>query len=207
MTTSKSIHRSVAILKLPKSVPLLVTYAQGIVTAMTGNAAFTSPDPPLATVTTAISALQTAQTVMTRSKGATAARNDKRVALVTLLERLKGYVQITADADVENSAAIVQSAGMIVRRTPLRTALAFHAKEGAVSGAVKLLAPRAGRYSFYEWQYSTDVGKTWTAWSASLQAKTTVTGLLPGSTVLFRYRPGTKAGEGDWSGAIAFLVR
>jgi hypothetical protein len=55
-TTSKTTHRALASLELPTKVPALITYCQGIVTAMTGNASFPNPTPPLATVTTAINA-------------------------------------------------------------------------------------------------------------------------------------------------------
>jgi hypothetical protein len=41
----------------------------------------------------------------------------------------------------------------------------------------------------------------------TLQAKTTVAGLTPGATVQFRYRPVTKAGEGDWSQTVVLLVK
>ena len=34
-----------------------------------------------------------------------------------------------------------------------------------------------------------------------------VTGLAPGATVQFRYRPVTKAGEGDWSQTVVLLVK
>jgi hypothetical protein len=45
---TKTIRRSIASLKLsPNKVPTLVTYSQGIVKAMTGNAAFPSDAPAL----------------------------------------------------------------------------------------------------------------------------------------------------------------
>jgi hypothetical protein len=204
----KSIHRSVATLKLPKTVGALVTYAQGIVTAMTGNAAFPSPVPPLGTVTTAINELHVAETVaQTRAKGAVTARNDKRAVLVTLLQQLRGYVQTTADANPETSATLIESAGISVKKTAVRAARSFAAKAGSVSGSAKLVVPRAGNRVFYEWEYSTDGGKTWIAAPATLQAKTTVTGLAPATTVLFRYRTVTKTGEGDWSQPVSLLVR
>ena len=208
MSNTKSIHRSIATLKLPKTGGALVTYAQGIVTAMTGNAAYPSPVPPLATVTTAINELQTAETqALTRAKGTVTARNDKRAVLVTLLQQLRGYVQTTADANVETSATLIESAGISVRKTPVRAPRVFTAKAGAVTGSAKLVVPGAGNRVFYEWEYSTDGGKTWSTAPATLQAKTTVTGLAPATTVLFRYRTVTKSGEGDWSQPVSLLVK
>jgi hypothetical protein len=40
MTTTKTDHRSIVALKLPTRVQALITYATGIVTALTGNPSF-----------------------------------------------------------------------------------------------------------------------------------------------------------------------
>jgi hypothetical protein len=40
MTTTKTDHRSLVALKLPTRVQALITYATGIVTALTGNPSF-----------------------------------------------------------------------------------------------------------------------------------------------------------------------
>ena len=206
--TSKTIHRSIASLNLsPSKVPALVTYAQGIVKGMTGNPAFPNVAPALTAVTTAINDLQTAETAaLARTKGAVAVRNDKRAALVVLLQQLRGDVQAAADANVENGASIIQGAGMGVRKTPTRAPRTFEAKPGTVSGSAKLVAASAGRAS-YEWQYSIDGGKTWVIAPATLQAKTTIPGLTPASTVQFKYRAVTKTGEGDWSQAVSLIVK
>jgi len=175
---------------------------------MTGNPVFATPTPPLSSITQATADLQTAETAaLTRVKGAVTLRNEKVTVLVTLLLQLKAYVQAQADANVENGASIIESAGMGVRKPVVRKPRVFAAEPGAVSGAVKLVSPSAGPRSSYEWVYSTDGGKTWTTSPVTLQAKTTVTGLTPGATVQFRYRPVTKAGEGDWSQTVVLLVK
>jgi hypothetical protein len=65
----------------------------------------------------------------------------------------------------------------------------------------------AGHRASYEWQYSTDGGKTWVTAPPTLQAKTTVAGLVPGATVQFKYRPVTRAGGADWSQPISLMVQ
>jgi hypothetical protein len=40
----------------------------------------------------------------------------------------------------------------------------------------------------------------------TLQVKTTVAGLVPGSTVQFKCRAVTKTGEGDWSQPVSLMV-
>ena len=208
MTIVKSIQRSLASLKLPKTVPALITFAESIVKAMTGNPSFPTPIPTIAAVTAAIDDLHAAETAtQARTKGAVTTRNDKRAVLVSLLQHLKAYVQAIADANPDNSANIIESAGLAVRKLPARHPRVFDARPGAVSGTVKLLAKGAGHRSAYEWEYSIDGGKTWVLATTSLQARTTVTGLVPGSTVQFRYRPVTKVGEGDWSQTVALIVK
>jgi hypothetical protein len=205
-TTHRPRHTIVA-LKLPLSVSALITYAKGLVTRMTANPSFPNPTPALAAVTAAIDDLQVAEAAaLARTKGAIATRDDKRAALVLLLKQLRGYIQTTADASVENGAAIIESAGAAVRKAPTRRARAFAAKPGAVTGTAKVVAVAAGRRASYEWQYSTDGGKTWITAPVTLQSKTTIAGLAAGATVLFKSRSVTKAGEGDWSQPASLVI-
>ena len=185
-----------------------IAYATGIVHAMTNNPAFPAPVPALSALSAAVSELQAAETLaLTKAKGSVAARNDKRAVVVSLIQQLRGYVQAIADATPENGATIIQSAGMAVRKIPLRAPRVFSAKPGPVSGTVKLTAPVSDRRASYEWQSSTDGGKTWVSAPASLQAKTTIVGLPAGTSVQFRSKTVTRAGEGDWSQAIVLLVQ
>jgi hypothetical protein len=82
----------------------------------------------------------------------------------------------------------------------------FKVKRHAVSGSVRLTAPVTGDRATYRKQMSTDGGKTWIALPDILQSTTVVTGLTPGTTVLFRHEALTLKGESDWSDPIAYLV-
>ena len=207
-STAKSIRRPTITLALPKRVPALISYAQGIVNRMTGNPSFPTPTPPLAALSVAINDLQAAETAaLARTKGAAAARNEKRTVLVAALQQLRAHIQSVADVDPTKATAIIESAGVAVRKTPTRSARAFAAKQGAVSGVAKVTAAAASRRASYEWQYSNDGGKTWITAPVTLQAKTTIAGLVPGSTVQFKYRAVTKTGEADWSQPLSLLVR
>ena len=112
-----------------------------------------------------------------------------------------------ADANVENGASIIASAGLAVKKAPAHKPRVFTAKPGAVSGSAQLVAASAGRRASYEWEYSIDGGKTWVITPVTLQAKTTVAGLTPAAMVQFRYRPVLKTGEGDWSQVVTLLVK
>jgi len=109
--------------------------------------------------------------------------------------------------NLETRATIIHSSGLAVKKTPARKPRVFAAKEGALSGAVKLVTASAGPRSSYEWEYSLDGGETWVAVAPTIQARTTVPGLTPGVTVQFRYRTVTKAGAGDWSQTVALMVK
>ena len=206
-STNKKVHRSVACLRLPLSISLLITYVQGILKAMTGNATFPTPIPALTAVSNAVGDLQSAETVaLTKVKGSIATRNEKKAALVALLELLRAYVQSIADGAPENGPSIIESAGLAVRKTTAPAPRVFAAKPGTVSGTAKLVVPSAARRASYEWQYSIDGGKTWIDAGPTLQARTTVVGLTAGATVLFRYRWVLKGGAGDWSPSVSMLV-
>jgi hypothetical protein len=207
-TTTRTNHRSLVSLHLPTVVAALIAFAQTVVKAMTGNPLFLAPSPTLAVLTQAIVDLQNAQTAaLARTKGAVITRDEKRIALVVLLQQLKGYVQTTADANVENGASIIASAGLAVRKVLTRAPRVFAAKPGKISGTASLVAASAAQRSAYEWEYSTDGGKTWVITPATLQAKSTIVGLTPGATVVFRYRAVTKAGEGDWSQSVSLIIK
>ena len=207
-TTTKVPNPAVAILKLPVKVPSLIQYAQGIVRSMTGNPSFPNPTPTLAAVTAALATLSNAETAaLARTKGAVLSRNGARASLVTMLKQLQGSIQAAADADAENSAAMIASAGIAVRKTAVRPPRSFQATTGAVSGSAKVVVPAAAHRASYDWQYSTDGGKTWVAAPSTLGARTTIMGLPAGTTAQFRVRALTKSGEGDWSQPTSLLVK
>lgn len=139
-------QKPVAELKLPKNVPALITYAQGVEKALTGNALVPNPVPPVAALTAAITDLAASQTAtQTRVKGAVATRNEKKAALLTLLRQLRGNVQAEADASPDNAASIIESAGLVQRKAAAHAPRIFAAKPASITGSVTLVAPAAAR--------------------------------------------------------------
>jgi len=119
MTASdKTPIHHLAVLNLPQyEVPRLLTMAGAIVKAMTKNPWFPTPDPPLAKVRNAIHELDLAQTAtLSRTAGTVAVRDEKRAALVVLLNQLKDHVQTVADGHYEEMASIIESSGMSVKK-------------------------------------------------------------------------------------------
>ena len=208
MNNDNPIHRTVATLRFPHAILVLIAFAKAIVQALTGNKSFPNPDPSLAVVTSAIADVEAAQALVeTRVKGAVQARATKRAALVALLRGLLVYVQKIADADPAHAPELIASAGMRARKVAVRAQRVFAAKHGPISGTVSLVAPSGGRRAGYEWQYSVDGGKTWLQARATLRAATTITGLVPGSTVQFRGRLVDKKGDTDWCPPVSLMVQ
>jgi hypothetical protein len=208
LTVPKATHRSLAILKLPKGVGPLIAHAQAIMESMTDNPRFPSPVPPVWVVSKAVTDLQTAEaTALTRAKGTVSVRNEKRTMLGSLLQQLRGYVQVTADEDPDDAAAIIESAGMTVKKQAKLPPRVFSAKPGSLSGEVKVIAPKAGNRASYDWEYSTDSGVNWLTMPSTTKASTALAGLTPGRSVMFKYRSVTSKGVSDWSAAITATVK
>jgi len=206
--TSQAPHRCFVVRKTPGPVLQLLAYARAILAAMNGNAHFPSPNPPLSKVTASCNGLDAAQAATkTRAPGSIAARDAARTQLVADLHTLTGYVQQTADANLELSEAIITSASLAVRRSAARVKPAFAVKLGPVSGSAHLVVKAAGGRGSYEWAYSTDGGKTWVDAPPTTQAKATITGLPVATTVQFRFRAIVKTGPTDWSQPLSLVVR
>jgi hypothetical protein len=197
------------VLRRPRQVAAFLSMAKAILQAVTNaKATFPTPNPSLATLTTDINSFDSAQSnALMRTKGAVQARNAASVVVASDLDLLRGYVQQVADADPPSALVIAHSAGMDLRKTPVRSKNDLNAKPGVTSGSIAVSARVAGVRASHEWQYSTDGGKTWISLPASLQAKTTISGLTPLTTVLVRHQAVTKAGPQDWSQPISVVVQ
>ena len=110
--------RAIAVLKMSHKVKSLITFAQSVAAAMTGNTTiFPSPSPTLATFQANIAALVEAETaVVARTKGAADTRNAKLAVVRADLESLKIYVQNVVDAsNPANSPASKSSPYRVAR--------------------------------------------------------------------------------------------
>jgi hypothetical protein len=122
MIITKTDHRSIVVLKLPTRIQALITYAAGIAKALTGNPSFPTVVPSLVTLSAAIADLQTAETAaLARTKGAAVTRDEKKTALVQLLQQLKGRADGGDDGAVpvpardEDPGGELEAAGVAAR--------------------------------------------------------------------------------------------
>jgi len=200
--------QSLAVLKLSPRVKNVISFAQNVASALTNNAHFPAPTPTIATFQADVAALSTAEAaVLSRTKGAVETRNAKLAVVRTDLENLKTYVQsVAAQATPSDAEAMIESAGLTIRKVTLHNKPALAAKQGSVTGTVTLAAKSAAKRAAYVWQYSTDQ-KTWTNVPETLQSKTGISGLTAGTQYYFRVQPVISTGVGDWSQTVALIVK
>jgi hypothetical protein len=87
--------------------PQVVERGRSHVDALTGNAVYTTPVPPLATITSACDALEAADLKVLQNGGKLdyLARNERNKELRALIKELSGYVQAVSGGDKEKIAS------------------------------------------------------------------------------------------------------
>ena len=117
------------------------------------------------------------------------------------------YVETIANADPTNATAIAASAGMVIKKAPLKSKNDLNFRKSTASGSVVVMARVGTRQKqAHDWEYSVDGGKTWLTLPTTMQAKVTITGLTTGSTVLVKHRAVEKTGTMPWSDAASSMV-
>src|ERR1700751_2340930 len=130
MTTNR---RVIGTLKFPASVPAFIIYVRGIILKLTGNANLPLPYPTgvssIATCTTNVNALETAEAlVQTHAPGSAAARDVAHELCKKDMRSIRGMVQQLADNNLPNAATIIDSAGFGIKANSIRRSIVFEAK-------------------------------------------------------------------------------
>jgi hypothetical protein len=121
-------------------------FAESIITALTDNPSLPSPTPPLTTLNADLAAFQAAESaVLARAKGAVETRNAKLVTLKNDLELTMAYVQSVANANASTAEAVIEGAGLTLRKTASRNKAPLAVEQGSVSGSVKIAAKAVAR--------------------------------------------------------------
>jgi len=195
------------VLKLPKVVALLIVFVQHVVQSMTNNPWFASMAALVATTGTDLAALITAQAkALTKAKGAVEARNDAQKVVIDDLKLLKSGVQTVVNQNPGQAATVIESAGLFQKKVTLPSKPNLEALMAPVTPGEVLVRARAVKRASYEWQYSLDGGKTWLAMGTTTVANTSLLGMTPSTTVLFRFRTTVSKTTSDWSPTISFFV-
>ena len=191
----------------PTNVARYLMACRLIVTMMAGsNKTFAEPTPPLAEVTEVLDALEASEELARRGgKGMVQQRDVARRKAHNKMTMLKAYVQSVANEDPEKAEAVIQSAGMNVRKPYERTKLPVEVKRGDAPGRVVLNAKALPQPVQYRWQMSTD-RETWTDVAETFKTKAVVEGLVPATIYSFRLRTVTSSGASEWSPSVTIVA-
>ena len=189
-----------------------VALARQIVTAMTGNANFTTPNPTLASVTTLANTAATKIAAHDSAKAAAeTALADRDVAVTALaggVTLLGAYVEnITAGDRVK-----IESAGMAVRSAgapvgPLGQVLDLAVSEGDFDGTLDAMWKPVRGAKSYEVQVSTNSETGWAAKMTASRSSARIEGLTSGTKLWVRVRAvGADNKPGPWSDPATKVV-
>lgn len=175
---------------------------------------FPSPPVPVADFHAQITALEGAEKLTgTRTLGAAAARNVERSKLYSMMKSQLAYVQVVCDGcTFEEGALVAASAGVEVALVTTAAKPLLAAYAGPAPDAVKvvanatLLAGKRTAPRFFNWQWSTDGGQTYTSAPSTTRASTILTGFAPLALITFRVSVTTSAGPGPWSAPVSFRL-
>jgi hypothetical protein len=192
-----------------RSVPGKIEFARSVVLQMTGNAHFTTPNPALASITTAANNLDAAY-VKAQNGGTqdTADMHTKEDALDQLLTAEGFYVEVTANAVAATAIATILSSGMDFKQTGSINIPILSVMQGEVPGSVKLRRKAEGRGVVYKWQMSVApfTNATWTDAGEGSLATFEITDLTPVTRYWFRVAVIAGNVQGDFSDPVTFVV-
>jgi len=190
--------------------PMLLTDAQTITTSLTGNPAFTTPNPPLSDVTAAKD--EFAMALANAANGGielTAIKNDKRAVLVALLRNLATYVQVACNGDL----TVLLSSGFPIQkpqRNPigvLPAPASLTVSLGARSGELDAAMPPVFGASIYNWRLArADAPAVFVQTAQTTAASTSFGNLVPGVAYIAQVNAVGAAGPSDWSQPVSQMT-
>jgi hypothetical protein len=177
-----------------------------IVTAMTNNASFASPTPPLSDVATGLEELEKAFGLVQAAKSEIATRSgtqdNAEARLDQLLTQLAGYVESVAGKD----DTLITSAGMETKTAPSAPTLppppdGVGASAGEHDGVINLFWKRVPRARTYLIESSVDPATpgSWTHVGIATSASKAVDNLTSGKRYWFRVAAVGAGGQSGWS--------
>ena len=188
------------------SIPDKVQRGRQIITAMTNNANFSNPHPPLSDVTAALAGLEQnyafVQAAKADVKAKTTALDDADTKVNQILMQLAAYVESIAGTDEK----IITSAGLttkISRSTPtfLSPPQALSATAGDHEGVIELSWKKVPNARSYTIQMSPDppTPEGWAQAAIATASTRTIENLASGKRFWFRVAAIGAMGQSGWS--------
>jgi len=190
--------------------PTKIQFARQVITALTNNPDFPSPEPTIAELTTQTGATEgaynTAQASRQKAISDTATQNDEEKQLDTLLTRLGSYVQLkSAGQEVKIRSAGMQIKAPIAPVGPLGAPENLLLTDGGSEGTlVASWGKIRGAVSYIvETTTAPDAKSGWSYSSATTKTRLSLTGLSSGTRYWCRVAALGAAGQGPFSDPAA----
>jgi hypothetical protein len=179
-----------------------------IITGLTGNAAFPTPNPTVAELTTALNAFLTAVTAAHDSKVGRVQRTQQRANLCTLLRALAHYVDVASLGDLPtllSSGFTAQQPRKPVGPLPAPVNLRF--VRGKVSGTATARCNKEPRATAYQWRCAPAATPTaWLPVVTTPSAHYLFQGLMPLTIYIVEVCTVGTAGTSNWSETATLTV-
>ena len=193
-----------------QSAEQLVTAAGAVIAGLTNNPAFPAPTVDLKTVQAAADDLNAALAAQAQGgTAATAEKNNRQEALITVLRKLKHYVEDTCGNDLSVLLSSgFQAAATTRNRSPLANPSILSVDLGNSTELVLKVTPVA-RAKCYEVRSAAvgagNVPSPWQCAGLFTSSRMTIAGLVPGTTYSVQVRAVGAAGYTDWSNPVSRL--
>lgn len=183
-----------------------IAKARQIVTAMSNNASFPNPSPPLSEITAAADEVTQALSLVQAAKSEITTRvvtQDNAVArLDQALTKLAGYVESIAGKD----DSLITSAGMEIKASPSTPSIpgvpqALSANAGEHEGEINLFWKAVANARSYAIEASNDPAApaSWTHVGIATSASKLIANLTSGKRYWFRVAAVSAGGQSGWS--------
>lgn len=205
---STEIKGPLAVLNLPKTNNGLITFGKKVANAVKADSQFAQIVPTAAEIETAAATFDASEAAVGGGVAKTKQRNVDRRALILCLGHARDFVQGLAEKQpsATEAEAVIVAAGMFVKKVTKQNKAALSVRQGTLSGTVLLVAKAVAANAIYYWQWRSEQ-TDWTSAADTMKARTTIHGLVPGTTYLFRFHALTRAGVTEWSQVMSFLVK
>jgi len=181
-----------------------------IITSMTANPSFPTPDPTLVVITAACDAYRVAvEEAMHRDVEKIAVRQAKRAELVSLMRQLANYVESKSDGDM----AALLSSGFPAQKSsrtpigPVGTPYAPILHQGATTGTLSARSRKVSGAYAYNWRLALASAPTvYVQTTQTTGARHAFEGLTAGQTYNVEMNALGSAGASDWSNPSSRMV-
>ena len=186
-----------------KTIPDKILFARNVITKMTGNANFVTPNPTLLVLKGGADALETAaENAADGGKTLTATMHSKEAALVALMKTEAAYVQEISKGD----ALIINSGGWQIKGSkspvgdmPLVENAKASRNDNAGQVDLQWKAVKGARAYKIEYSPTPTVAGSWLIGGVSTKSKFSMHGLTSGVNIWFRISAIGAAGTGPSS--------